>query len=35
VQSGTEVDRSGKAGGGRQNTDGDRKKKVLVHTEDE
>ena len=36
MQSGTEVDnRRGKVGGGRQDTDGDKKSKVLVCSEDE
>jgi len=35
VQSGTEDDRRGKVGGGRQDTDEDKKRKVLVHSEDE
>lgn len=35
VQSGTEVDRSGKVGGGRQDTDWDKKREVLVCSEDE
>ena len=35
VQSGTEVDRSGKVGGGRQDADGDKKREVLIRSEDE